>query len=154
MIMRSRILCLLLCLVIAVSGTVMAAAADEGEVTVRVTNSESEVTVGYKETRYFEFRAENLPEGASVHVYCNGEDRGEDTYLGVYSPTDDYTVEAKVLDAAGNVIAESGTISVHVQNGFSDRLQVSVKKAVSTFFDAVFDIFGAIFMRIWIFLHP
>ena len=123
------------------------------EPTVRVLNSESEVTVGYKETRYYEFEASNLPAGAAVHVFLNGEDHDTSTIIYVTKPTEDYTVEAKIIDADGNVLAVSGEIRVTVKNGFFDRLTAAVKDGARTAGDAVMDILGAIFMRIWIFLH-
>ncbi len=128
-------------------------AAEAETVTVKVINCDNALTIGYKETKSFEFETENLPRDAAVHVFCNGEDMGETTYYSVYSPTEDYTVEAKVLDPDGKVLAASGEIKVTVKNGFFDRLSFSIKKGFRTFGDAVMDIFGAIFMRIWIFLH-
>ena len=136
---------------------VCAYAADEsepaGETTVKVVNCGNEVTTGYKETAYFEFEAANMPDGAAIHVFCNGEDRGESTYIYVNDATEDYTVEAKVLDRDGTVLASSGEIKVTVKNGFFDRTKTFLKKTFGTAADAVMDILSAIFMRIWIFLH-
>ncbi|MBQ7541486.1 MAG: hypothetical protein IJT44_04240 [Clostridia bacterium] len=154
----SLILALLLMLCSASVGgmTVFAAAQDDGqtdEVTVKVVNSGLEVTAGYKETMYFEFEAANMPKDASIHVFCNGEDRGESVYIYVKDATEDYTVEAKVLDKDGKVLTTSDVIKVTVKNGFFDRAKAFLKKTFGTAGDAIMDVLGAIFMRIWIFFH-
>ena len=41
----------------------------------------------------------------------------------VEDPTDDYTVQAKVIDKDGNVLDESSVAKVTVKNGFFDRLK-------------------------------
>ena len=84
---------------------------------------ESEITLGYKESKRFAFEPEFVPEGATAHIFYNGEDRGEGTSIEVKEPTDDYTVECKVLDKDGNEIATSGEIKVKVKNSFFDRLK-------------------------------
>ena len=130
-----------------------AGAVDAGETAVRVVNSEKEVTTGYKETGYFEFEASNVPLDATVHVFLSGEDRGESTYIYVKEPTEDYTVEAKVLDRDGGQLAASGEIKVHVKNGFFDRIGAFFKRTFGTAADALADIFGAVFMTILLFLN-
>ncbi len=139
---------------IAVGGvTSYAVDGSSSEAKIRAINCDSEITLRYKESKTYEFEAENLPEGAAVHVFCNGEDKGACTYYTVEKPTDDYTVEGKILDRDGTVIAASGEIKVAVQHSFSDRAKDFFKNTFGTFFDAIADIFSAIFMRIWIFLH-
>ena len=93
-----------------------------GETVVNI-DSESEITLGYKESKRFAFEPEFIPDGATAHVFYNGEDRGEGTSIEVKEPTDDYTVECKVLDKDGNEIATSGEIKVKVKNSFFDRLK-------------------------------
>ena len=93
-----------------------------GETVVK-TDSESEITTDYKESKRYAFEPEFVPEGATAHVFYNGEDRGEGTSIEVKEPTEDYTVECKVLDADGNEIATSGEIKVKVKNSFFDRLR-------------------------------
>lgn len=130
------------------------AASESGETaSVKAKGVEGEITIGYLETKYFEFEAENLPEGASVHVFLNGEDQGDRTYFYVNDPTGDYTVEAKVIDQDGQVIAVSGEIRVTVQNGFVDRVKAIAERVSGTLGDVAFDIFSSIFMKIWAFLH-
>ena len=91
--------------------------------TVVNTDSESEITTDYKESKRYAFEPKFVPEGATAHVFYNGEDRGEGTSIEVKEPTEDYTVECKVLDAEGNEIATSGEIKVKVKNSFFDRLK-------------------------------
>ncbi len=93
-----------------------------GETVVK-TDTESEITTDYKESKRFVFEPEFVPEGATAHVFYNGEDRGEGTSIAVKEPTDDYTVECKVLDKDGNEIASSGEVKVKVKNSFFDRLK-------------------------------
>lgn len=131
-------------------------AADAGQTTVTATDG-NKLTVAYKETRSYYFDAQNVPEGASIHVYQDDEDRGEvvsPAYICVQEPTEDFTVEARVLDADGEVIASSGKVEVTVRNGFFDRLADSIKRSFSgSFFDAIGDIFSAIYVRIRQFLN-
>ena len=96
---------------------------DVYETTVKAVDCESEITTGYKESKCFAFEIENMPEGAAAHIYYNGDDKGEGTSFEVKEPTEDYTVECKVLDADGYEIAASGEIKVKVKNGFFDRLK-------------------------------
>ena len=82
---------------------------------------ENEITLDYKESKAYNFNVEYLPDGATAHVFYNGEDRGEGTSIEVKEPTDDYIVECKVLDKDGKEIASSGEIKVKVKNSFFDR---------------------------------
>ena len=74
----NRVIALVLFCVFAFGLAVPAFAVDSVNVpTVTAVNCASEITIGYKETRQFEFEAHDLPAGAAVHVFCSGEDRGE-----------------------------------------------------------------------------
>ena len=89
-----RILSLVLSLALLASLGVSAAAgfasdSPAGEPVVRVINCESTVTVEYKETKYFEFEAEHLPDDAALYVFLNDENRGPGTYIYVEKPTED-----------------------------------------------------------------
>ena len=125
----------------------------EGQATVKVTNSEMHVTVDYKQSRSFEFEASGVPDGAAVYVFFNGEKLRADLQVTVSEPTEDYTVEARILDANDETIASSGEIEVTVKNGFLDRVAAFLKNAFGTAADAVADVFGAIFMKILVFLN-
>ena len=152
---RSFALILAILLMLAACGAFMVCAADgdANKPTVRATNVEAALTLEYKQTKTFDFEAENLPDGASVHVFQNGEDKGETLSYTVEKATEDYIIEAKAIDKDGSVIATSGEIKVTVKNGIGDRLRDFFKNSLHTLGDGVMDFFGAIFMRIWVFLH-
>ncbi|MBR4765936.1 MAG: DUF11 domain-containing protein, partial [Clostridia bacterium] len=80
-------------------------------------------TTGYKEDQTFKADVNDLPEGSEVHWFVNGEDVGTGSSYTVEDPTEDYTVQAKVIDKDGNVLAETETQKVHVKNGFFDRIK-------------------------------
>ena len=145
----NRVIALVLFCVFAFGLAVPAFAVDSVNVpTVTAVNCASEITIGYKETRQFEFEAHDLPAGAAVHVFCSGEDRGETTYIYVTEPTEDYTVEAKVIDRSGGELASSGVIRVTVKNGFFDRAAAFFKRTIRTVADGVADVVGAFFVSI------
>ena len=142
-----KVTSLVLALVLAL-GLVMPTLAVDAAPTVTAVNGESSVTVGYKETKQSEFEAANLPAGAAVHVFLNGEDQGEAVYLYVNEPTADYTVEAKVLDEGGRELATSGVISVTVKNGPLDRAAAFFKNTVLRAVDGIADVIGSFFVSI------
>ncbi len=92
-------------------------------VPIKIDLGEFESTTGYKEEQTFTVDTSDLPEGAEVHWFVNGEDVGTGESYTVEDPTDDYTVQAKVIDKDGNTIAESEEQKVEVKNGFFDRLK-------------------------------
>ena len=153
--MVSLLLSLMLVLAMTAAGG-MTLAVDgnaEGLATVKVTNSEMKVTVGYKETKSFEFEASGLPEGAAVWVFINGEKLREDLQVTVNDPTEDYTVEARALGADGETLASSGVIEVTVKNGLFDRIAAFFGNTFGTAADAVADIISSFFMSIVVFLN-
>ena len=95
----------------------------ENEPTVTIDGFEENSETGYKEDKTFTADAKDLPEGAEIHWFVNGEDVGTGESYTVEDPTEDYTVQAKVIDKDGNVLAETETQKVHVKNGFFDRLK-------------------------------
>ncbi|MBO4894382.1 MAG: hypothetical protein J5562_05675, partial [Clostridia bacterium] len=92
-------------------------------VPIKIDLGEFESTTGYKEEQTFTVDTSDLPEGAEIHWFVNGEDVGTGESYTVEDPIDDYTVQAKVIDKDGNVIAESEEQKVEVKNGFFDRLK-------------------------------
>ncbi len=117
----------------------------ENITSIRIDDFEENTEIGYKENMIFRASAADMPEGAEIHWFVNGEDVGTGEGLGVEEPTEDYTVQAKVLDKDGSVLAESGTMNVKVRNGFFDRLLAFF----SSLFDKIFggalsDLFGSI----------
>ena len=94
----------------------------------------SDVTADYKDDITFEYYAINKPEGAEIHWYVNCEDVGTGNSMGwlkVKESTENYTVQAKIVDSKGNIIAESQTINVTVKNGLFDKLMWLLKPLFS-----------------------
>ena len=119
--------------------------AEKLEPAIWIDDFEENTEIGYKEDMIFRASTADMPEGAEIHWFVNGEDVGTGEGLGVEEPTEDYTVQAKMLDKDGNVIAESGTMNVKVRNGFFDRLLAFF----ASLFDMIFggflsDLFGRI----------
>ena len=102
----------------------------ENEPTVSIDDFEENSETGYKEDKTFTAEAKDLPEGAEIHWFVNGEDVGTGGSYTVEDPTESYTVAAKVLDKDGNVIAESETQTVKVKNGFFDRLKAFFEELI------------------------
>ncbi|MBR6004638.1 MAG: hypothetical protein IK063_00240, partial [Clostridia bacterium] len=102
-------------------------------------------TTGYKEDQTFTVDTKDLPEGAEVHWFVNGEDVGTGSSYTVKDQTSDYTVQAKVIDKDGNVLTETEEQTVKVKNGFFDRLiaflaeliEKILGKAIVDFFSSV-----------------
>ena len=78
--------------------------------------------LGYKENQTFTADVADLPEGAEIHWFVNGEDAGTGSEYKVVGPKDDYTVQAKVIDKDGNVLSESAEQSITVKHGFLDKI--------------------------------
>ncbi|MBQ6264107.1 MAG: hypothetical protein IJK60_01495 [Clostridia bacterium] len=94
----------------------------------------SDVTADYKDDNTFEYYAINKPEGAEIHWYVNCEDVGMGNSMGwlnVKESTENYTVQAKIVDSKGNIIAESQTVNVTVKNGLFDKLMWLLKPLFS-----------------------
>ncbi len=78
--------------------------------------------VDFKATVTFYPVAERLPDGAEVHWFINGADKGAGDSYTVKKAKKNYTVQLKALDKKGNVILESGIETVSVKRGFFNRL--------------------------------
>lgn len=100
---------------------------------------------GYKEDRTFTAKAENLPEGAEIHWFVNGKDVGTGDICTVEDPTDDYTVQAKVIDKDGNTLDETKVQPVKVKNGFFDRLKAFFAELIEKILGkAIADLLGSV----------
>ncbi|MBQ8944170.1 MAG: hypothetical protein IJ050_06675 [Clostridia bacterium] len=112
---------------------------------VEIKNFEKQSETGYKENKTFEASASDLPDGAEIHWFVNGKDVGKGQSFTVEAPEEDYTVQAKVIDGEGNVIAESDTASVKVKNGFFDRLKAFFASIIEKIFGSAFsEFFGSV----------
>ncbi len=112
---------------------------------VEIKNFEKQSETGYKENKTFVANASDLPDGAEIHWFVNGKDVGKGQSFTVEAPEEDYTVQAKVVDGEGNVIAESDTASVKVKNGFFDRLKAFFASIIEKIFGSAFsELFGTV----------
>lgn len=100
---------------------------------VIVLNPEIEIE-GYRESRSIECRqtltfyaSGVIPDGATVFWYYNGDkvDSGK-TYT-VTKPTNDYTIQCKVFNDRGKIVAESKTETIYVKHGFFNLLIAFIK---------------------------
>ncbi|MBQ8944841.1 MAG: Ig-like domain repeat protein [Clostridia bacterium] len=90
---------------------------------IQIEDYEENSETGYKEDKTFTVKADDLPEGAEVHWFVNGEDVGTGESYTVEDPTDDYNIYAEVIDKDGNTLDTTKVQSVKVRNGFFDRLK-------------------------------
>ena len=90
---------------------------------IEIKDFKEQSEIGYREDVAYTADATDLPEGAEIHWFVNGEDVGAGESYTAEDPTDDYTIQAKVIDKDGNVVEESPTAKVKVRNGFFDRLK-------------------------------
>ncbi|MBR3438220.1 MAG: MucBP domain-containing protein, partial [Clostridia bacterium] len=90
---------------------------------IQLENYEESSETGYKEDKTFTVKADDLPEGAEIHWFLNGEDVGTGESYTVEDPTEDYNIYAAVVDADGNILDETLVQAVKVRNGFFDRLK-------------------------------
>ena len=70
----------------------------------------------------------------------NGESAGTGADCAVKDPTEDYTVQAKLIDKDGNVIAESYLINVKVRNGLCAKIWYCFMTIYSAIIGAIGDI--------------
>ena len=94
----------------------------EYEPAVVIDDYEENFEIGYKDSMIYRATAVDVPEGAAIHWFVNDEDIGAGEGIGVEEPTDDYTVQAKIIGKDGSVLAESGVMNVTVRKTFFDRL--------------------------------
>ena len=87
----------------------------------------AERKVIYHKTLTYTATAAEVPDGAEVHWFLNGEDVGVLDELTVARATEDYTVQAKIINIEdGSVLAESEIAEVHVCNCFFIRALVFI----------------------------
>ncbi len=90
---------------------------------IQIEDYEENSETGYKEDKTFTVKAEDLPDGAEIHWFVNGEDVGTGESYTVEDPTDDYNIYAEIIDKDGNTLDTTKVQSVKVRNGFFDRLK-------------------------------
>ena len=95
-----------------------------GNPSVKIVDYKSTRTVWFHRTLTFTADAADVPEGAQIRWYLNGEEVGAGETYTVEYPTDDYTIQAKIVGPDGEVFAESEVETVDVLNCFIVRLIV------------------------------
>ena len=89
---------------------------------IKIKNYTSSRTVDYKTTITFTAVVTNPVDGAKVHWFIDGQNKGSgDTYT-VKEATKDFTVQVKYMKD-GKVLAESDTETVKVNSGFFAKLK-------------------------------
>ena len=111
---------------------------------IAIKDFEENSETGYKEDKTFTVEAKDLPEGAEIHWFVNGEDVGTGESYTVEDPTEDYNIYAAVVDADGNTLDETQVQAVKVRNGFLDKLKWFFSDLLKNFLDAIFGDFGKI----------
>lgn len=94
-----------------------------GPYKIGIKDQDEETTLGYKEDHIFTADIQNLPDGAEIRWFVNGQSAGNGDSCTVKRPTDDYTVQAKLIDKDGNVIAESDLVNVNVKNDLFAKIK-------------------------------
>ena len=110
--------------------------------TVTIRNNPEMSTVNYKEVVRYYADATNLPEGAEIWWYVNGEKVANTDSIFVGYEVD-YVIAVKILDAEGNVLTDENG------NEISDSLNVTVNDSVwiriAYYFDWVINFIKMIF---------
>ena len=102
-----------------------------GNPSVKIVDYKSTRTVWFHRTLTFTADAADVPEGAQIRWYLNGEEVGAGETYTVEYPTDDYTIQAKIVSPAdGEVFAESEVETVDVVNCFIVRLLVTAWESI------------------------
>ena len=87
----------------------------EVNVNVAIANYAPDITVAYKTTITFRSSVSNMPNGASVHWYVDGADKGTGNSYTVNQAKNSYNIQCKVLDSSGRILGESETERVNVK---------------------------------------
>ncbi|MCQ2515215.1 MAG: InlB B-repeat-containing protein, partial [Ruminococcus sp.] len=102
--------------------TVFAIFEKQGNLSVEIKNYVETRTVCYKTTIIFTAETNDLPDDAAVVWYENGELVESGNRVAKLRATKDFTIQAKVIDNDGNVIAESAVENVKVKHTFIAKL--------------------------------
>ena len=94
-----------------------------GKEKISISNFTDSRTEAYKTTITFNANTANTSAGLAVHWLINGTDKsisGSKSYT-VKNAVEDFTVQARLIDRSGNIVAESAKETVIIKNGFFDR---------------------------------
>lgn len=90
---------------------------------VTITDFRQERTEHYKTSVRFYAGTQKAPANATVHWFVNGTDVGTGSEYTVRQPKEDYTVQTKLLDESGQIVAESEIETVHIRRDLWSRLR-------------------------------
>lgn len=76
------------------------------------------ISVLYKTTITFSATTSDSPEESSIHWFVDGNDSGTGESFTLRNATQSFTVQAKLVDKNGNVLAESETETVRIKTDF------------------------------------
>ena len=76
------------------------------------------ISVIYKTTITFSATTSDSPEESSIHWFVDGNDSGTGESFTLRNATQSFTVQAKLVDKNGNVLAESETETVRIKTDF------------------------------------
>lgn len=89
------------------------------ETTISINGYTPERTEDYKTTMRFSATATLPPDGAEIHWFIDGVDRGTGESFSVRRAKESYTVQVKLIDGYdGEIFAESETENVYIHTGF------------------------------------
>ncbi len=89
---------------------------------VQIGNFVAERTEDYRTTMTFKAEITDPNDDVAVHWFINGSDEGTGETFTVENAKADYTVQAKFINKAGEVVHESETETVKIKHGFFDML--------------------------------
>ena len=111
--------------------TVLASSKGDGNFDIMLVGNNNDIqiknyvpirTVAYKTTITFTALTEDASTGSTVHWFVNDKDVGTGESYTVKQATSDYTVQCKLVDENGWILAESEIETVKISNGFFARL--------------------------------
>ena len=105
-----------------IENSIIVSDVDEKNCHISLVNFVNNRTVDYKTTITFSAETTNAPEGASIHWFRDGKDSGAGESFTVKKAKKTFTVQVKLLDKDGEVLAESEVETVTVKDTFFARL--------------------------------
>ena len=102
--------------------------------TVRIVNNPGSVTLNYKTVVYISAEAQNMPEGAYIKWFKNGQDTGITDSEISFEGTGNVKLSVKAFDKDGNVLRDANgkeiadTEEIIVNNGFFHRLIQAIRR--------------------------
>ncbi len=105
--------------------------------TIGIKDHTGETVIGYKEEHVFTADITDLPDGAGIQWFVNGQLAGTGVSCTVKGPTDDYSVQAKLIGKDGSELAKSVLLNVKVKNDFFAKIRYFLMKICSVLSGAI-----------------